>query len=33
VIVLCDGEVAAELTGDQVQSQKIAQQSLRTAVA
>ena len=29
VLVLCDGTVAAELTGDQVASQRIAQQSLR----
>jgi ABC-type sugar transport system ATPase subunit len=29
VFVLCDGTVAAELTGAQVASQRIAQQSLR----
>jgi ABC-type multidrug transport system ATPase subunit len=29
VIVLCDGTVTAELTGDQLVSKRIAQQSLR----
>jgi ribose transport system ATP-binding protein len=33
VIVLCDGVVTAELTGDQLVSKRIAQQSLRVATA
>jgi ribose transport system ATP-binding protein len=33
VLVLCDGAVTAELTGDQVASQRIAQQSLRVQAA
>jgi ribose transport system ATP-binding protein len=33
VLVLCDGSVEAELVGDQIGSQRIAQQSLRTQVA
>ena len=33
VIVLCDGTVSAELTGDQLASQRIAQQSLGAATA
>jgi ribose transport system ATP-binding protein len=33
VIVLCDGMVTAELAGDQLVSQRIAQQSLRTSAA
>jgi ribose transport system ATP-binding protein len=33
VIVLCDGVVTAELTGDQLSSQRISQQSLGGAAA
>ena len=33
VIVLCDGTVTAELAGDQLKSQRIAQQSLLTSAA
>jgi ribose transport system ATP-binding protein len=33
VLVLCDGMVTAELAGDQLVSQRIAQQSLRTSAA
>ena len=33
VIVLCDGMVTAELTGDQLVSKRIAQQSLGVSAA